>query len=108
MRIFKTYEMVDAVVKSGSFRKASEIMSITSTALNRRVIALEEDLGVEIFERLPHGVRPTSPRSSNGVLLPYIATTPHYNLYGLGQRRSKWSPAAPHSIRPARVPSSCG
>ena len=59
MRFFKTYEMVDAVVKSGSFRKASEIMSITSTALNRRVIALEEDLGVEIFERLPHGVRPT-------------------------------------------------
>ena len=59
MRIFKTYEMVDAVVKSGSFRKASEIMSITSTALNRRVIALEEDLGVEIFERLPHGVSPT-------------------------------------------------
>ena len=59
MRIFKTYEMVDAVVKFGSFRKASEIMSITSTALNRRVIALEEDLGVEIFERLPHGVRPT-------------------------------------------------
>ena len=59
MRIFKTYEMVDAVVKFGSFRKASEVMSITSTALNRRVIALEEDLGVEIFERLPHGVRPT-------------------------------------------------
>ena len=59
MRLFKTYEMVDAVVKSGSFRKASEVMSITSTALNRRVIALEEDLGVEIFERLPHGVRPT-------------------------------------------------
>ena len=41
MRIFKTYEMVDAVVKFGSFRKASEMMSITSTALNRRVIALE-------------------------------------------------------------------
>ena len=59
MRLFKTYEMVDAVVKFGSFRKASEIMSITSTALNRRVISLEEDLGVQIFERLPHGVRPT-------------------------------------------------
>lgn len=51
---------IDAVVKSGSIRKASETLSITSTALNRRILAMEEELGVSIFERLPRGVRLTA------------------------------------------------
>lgn len=48
---------VDAVARTGSIRKAAERLAITSTALNRRILALEEDLGVPIFERLPSGVR---------------------------------------------------
>lgn len=48
---------INAVAKSGSIRKAAEILSITSTALNRRILAMEEELGVQIFERLPRGVR---------------------------------------------------
>ena len=48
---------IDAVARAGSIRKAAETLSITSTALNRRVLALEEELGVPIFERLPRGVR---------------------------------------------------
>lgn len=36
------------------------MLSITSTALNRRILALEDDLGVPIFERLPRGVRLSS------------------------------------------------
>ena len=31
--------------------------SITSTALNRRILSMEQELGVAIFERLPRGVR---------------------------------------------------
>lgn len=48
---------VDAIAKAGSIRKAAENLSITSTALNRRLLALEEELGEPIFERLPRGVR---------------------------------------------------
>jgi len=48
---------IEAVARSGSIRKAADTMAITSTALNRRILAMEEELGVQIFERLPRGVR---------------------------------------------------
>lgn len=50
-------QYIDAVAKAGSIRKAAETLAITSTALNRRILDMEEDLGVPIFERLPRGVR---------------------------------------------------
>jgi len=48
---------IDAVARAGSIRKAAERLAITSTALNRRILALEDELGVQVFERLPNGVR---------------------------------------------------
>ena len=57
MRHLTTLLYIDAVARAGSIRKAAETLSITSTALNRRILAIEEDLGVPIFERLPRGVR---------------------------------------------------
>lgn len=48
---------VDVIARAGSIRKAAESLAITSTALNRRILALEEDLGAPVFERLPSGVR---------------------------------------------------
>lgn len=57
MRHLQTLIYVDAVARAGSIRKAAETLSITSTALNRRILALEEELGVPIFERLSSGVR---------------------------------------------------
>jgi DNA-binding transcriptional LysR family regulator len=48
---------IEAIARAGSIRKAAETLAITSTALNRRVLALEEELGVPLFERLPRGVR---------------------------------------------------
>ncbi len=48
---------VDAVAKAGSIRQAAETLSITSSALNRRILAMEEELGVALFERFPRGVR---------------------------------------------------
>lgn len=50
-------QFIDVIARTGSIRKAAEMLAITSTALNRRVLALEEELGVPIFERLPRGVR---------------------------------------------------
>jgi DNA-binding transcriptional LysR family regulator len=57
MKHLTALRYVDAVAKAGSIRQAAETLSITSTALNRRILAMEEDLGVPIFERLPRGVR---------------------------------------------------
>jgi DNA-binding transcriptional LysR family regulator len=57
MRHLQTLQFIDSVARAGSIRKAAETMAITSTALNRRILAVEEELGVPIFERLPRGVR---------------------------------------------------
>lgn len=57
MRNLTPLTYVEAIAKAGSIRKAAETLSITSTALNRRVLALEEELGTAIFERLSRGVR---------------------------------------------------
>ena len=57
MRLLQPLTYIDTVAKAGSIRKAAESLAITSTALNRRILALEDELGVDIFERLPSGVR---------------------------------------------------
>jgi DNA-binding transcriptional LysR family regulator len=51
---------VEAVARHGSIRKAAEALNIASSALNRRILDLEEELGATLFERLPRGVRPTA------------------------------------------------
>ncbi len=60
MRHLLPIRYVDAVARTGSIRKAAETLAITSTALNRRILAMEEELGVPIFERMPRGVRLTA------------------------------------------------
>ncbi|MDX2203007.1 MAG: LysR family transcriptional regulator [Hyphomicrobiaceae bacterium] len=57
MRHLLPLRYIDAVVRAGSIRRAAEALAITSTALNRRILAIEDELGVPIFERLPRGVR---------------------------------------------------
>lgn len=57
MRLLTPLQFIDAIARAGSIRKAAEGLALTSTALNRRVLALEDELGVPIFERLPRGVR---------------------------------------------------
>lgn len=57
MHSLQLLKLVDAIARAGSIRKAAEGLAITSTALNRRLLALEEELGVQIFERLARGVR---------------------------------------------------
>ena len=57
MRFLQPLNYVDAIARAGSIRRAAATLAITSTALNRRVLALEEELGAPLFERLPGGVR---------------------------------------------------
>lgn len=57
MRHLKTFELIEAVTRAGSIRKAAEDANITASALNRRIKAFEDEFGSEIFERLPRGMR---------------------------------------------------
>ena len=57
MRHLQDFDVVEAIIRAGSIRKAAEDMHITASALNRRINRFEEELGYEIFERLPRGVR---------------------------------------------------
>ena len=57
MRHLNLFESVEQIAQLGSIRAAADAMSITSTALNRQILALEQELGQPIFERLPRGVR---------------------------------------------------
>lgn len=57
MRHHTLMRMIDAVARAGSIRKAAEQLAITHTALNRRILAFESELGAPVFERLPRGVR---------------------------------------------------
>jgi DNA-binding transcriptional LysR family regulator len=47
------------LAESGTFARASRELHITQSALTRSIQALEYDLGVELFERSPAGVKPT-------------------------------------------------
>lgn len=51
---------VDQVVRSGSIQGASKELHVAASAINRQILRLEEELGVQLFERLPRGMRPTS------------------------------------------------
>ena len=53
-------------------RKAAATLNVASSALNRKILDLEADLGVELFERLPRGVRLTS---SGEMLLDHVRRT---------------------------------
>lgn len=57
MRHLRAYDMIRGVARAGSIRRAAEDMNITGSALNRQIQKFEEEFGVQIFERLPRGVR---------------------------------------------------
>lgn len=50
----------DAVARAGSIRKAAEQLNVTSSAVNRRIMDLEQELDTPLFERRPRGVRLTA------------------------------------------------
>jgi len=54
------FSYVDAVAHHGSIRKAADALHIASSALNRRILDLEKEVGSPLFERLPRGVRATA------------------------------------------------
>ena len=57
MRHLRFLHYVDTVARVGSIRKAAERLNIASSALNRRILDIEKELGVSLFERGAQGVR---------------------------------------------------
>jgi DNA-binding transcriptional LysR family regulator len=59
-RHMRVWRYLDEVSRSGSIRKAAERLSVTPSAVQRRVQDIEQDLGTPIFERSKQGMRLTS------------------------------------------------
>ncbi|HEY4067524.1 MAG TPA: LysR family transcriptional regulator [Burkholderiaceae bacterium] len=62
------------VARCGSVRKASENLYVAASAINRQIIKLEDELGGELFDRMPSGMR-LNPAGER--LLRHIQTTLH-------------------------------
>lgn len=50
---------VDQVAKSGSIQKAAKELNVSASAIDRQILLLEQDFNLELFERLPRGMRLT-------------------------------------------------
>lgn len=50
----------DQVARSGSIQKAAKELNVAASAIDRQILLLEQDLGVELFERMPRGMRLTA------------------------------------------------
>src|SRR4030095_1873090 len=60
--------------RSGSIRKAAQRLFVASSAVNRQILQLESELGTELFDRLPTGMRLTA---AGEVVLHHVRTTLH-------------------------------
>lgn len=60
MRHLRFLRYMDEVARTGSIRRAAERLNVTPSALNRRIMDLEDELGAKLLERRPRGVRLTS------------------------------------------------
>lgn len=54
-----TLVFLDAALRHMSFAGAAEELNVTQSAVSQRIKSLEGSLGVRLFDRLPHGIRPT-------------------------------------------------
>ncbi len=108
MRYLKTFDLIEAVVRAGSFRKAAEDTNLTASALNRRIQGFEDEFGWPIFERLPRGVR----LNPAGELLMHHIRSQKTDLARVqsqvadlsGQRRGHVSLACSQALLPYFVP----
>jgi DNA-binding transcriptional LysR family regulator len=66
------YWYLDEVSRLGSIRKAASRLNVASSAINRQILALENELGAPIFERMPRSLRLTS---TGEVLIAHVRET---------------------------------
>src|SRR5271156_553249 len=70
------------VARLGSMRKAAERLNVAASAINRQILALEEELGTPIFQRMPRKLVLTA---AGEVIIRHVRQT----LKDLEQARSK-------------------
>ncbi|WP_077034315.1 LysR family transcriptional regulator [Pelomonas sp. KK5] len=63
---------IDEIARCGSIRAAGERLHVAPSAINKHLLALEEEIGEPLFERLPRGLRPTP---AGEILLAHVRTT---------------------------------
>jgi DNA-binding transcriptional LysR family regulator len=63
---------LDEVARLGSIRKAALRLNVASSAINRQILALENELGAPIFERMPRRLRLTA---TGEVLIAHVRET---------------------------------
>jgi DNA-binding transcriptional LysR family regulator len=51
---------IDEIARCGSIRQAAERLHVAASAVNRRLLDIEDELGTPVFERLPRGMRLTA------------------------------------------------
>lgn len=62
----------EQVARDGSIRRAAERLHVASSAVNRQILKLEEEIGVPLFERVHQGVHLTE---AGGALLRHVRHT---------------------------------
>ena len=62
----------EQVAKDGSIRRAADRLHVASSAVNRQILKLEDELGASLFERVRSGVRLTD---AGQVLLDHVRRT---------------------------------
>ncbi|MDA8747118.1 LysR family transcriptional regulator [Litoreibacter sp.] len=67
---FLTY--LDEVARQGSIRKAAVVLNVASSSVNRKIISIEDSLGVRLFDRHADGVELTD---AGAVLLEHCRKT---------------------------------
>lgn len=63
---------LDEVARLGSIRKAAARLNVASSAINRQILALENEIGAPIFERMPRRLRLTA---TGEVLIAHVRET---------------------------------
>ena len=56
----KQLKALVTVVETGSVTRAGELLHLVQPAITRQIRSLERELGVALFERTRHGMRPTA------------------------------------------------
>jgi DNA-binding transcriptional LysR family regulator len=68
----RALEYLDEVARTGSVRKAATALHVTPSAISRRILLLEEQLGTAIYERHSSGLRLTA---AGEILIHHIRRT---------------------------------
>ncbi len=65
---------LEEVARAGSIRQAAERLNVAASAVNRQILKLEDEFGVQLFERLPRGLRLTP---AGDLVVRHVRTTLH-------------------------------